>query len=62
MKIMVVAGVDLKGEKAPDCIIGQVLIDDEGKILHVHHKTVLWDYEYTCKIDQLSSCSWSRVS
>lgn len=47
LKIMVVAGVDMKGEKAPDCIIGQVLIDNDGKILHVHHKTVLWDYEYT---------------
>jgi len=47
LKIIVVAGVDMKGEQSPNCTIGQVLIDADGKLLHVHHKTVLWDYEYT---------------
>lgn len=47
LEIIVVAGVDLRGEKSPDCFIGQVLIDAGGKLLHVHQKTVLWDYEYT---------------
>ncbi|RDW85133.1 hypothetical protein BP6252_02723 [Coleophoma cylindrospora] len=45
--IMIVAGVDMKGEKAPDVHIGQVLIGADGELLHVHYKTVFWDYEYT---------------
>jgi len=45
--IMVAVGVDVRGESAPDVHITQVLIDSDGEILHVHHKTVFWDYEYT---------------
>lgn len=45
--IMAAVGVDLKGEIQPDVYIAQVLIDTTGDILHVHHKTVFWDYEYT---------------
>jgi predicted amidohydrolase len=44
--IMIVAGVDIKSETAPVCYIGQVLIDFDGTVLHIHQKTVLWDYEY----------------
>lgn len=45
--IMIAVGVDLRGETAPDVHIASVLIDAEGEIVHVHHKTVFWDYEYT---------------
>lgn len=45
--VMVAVGVDLKDKKSPDVRIAQLLIGDDGKILHVHHKTVFWDYEYT---------------
>lgn len=45
--IMLAVGVDLRGETAPDVYIAQVLIGADGEILHVHHKTVFWDYEYT---------------
>jgi len=45
--IYAVVGVDLRAETAPDVHIGQVLIGPTGDILHVHHKTVFWDYEYT---------------
>ncbi|KQP57156.1 carbon-nitrogen hydrolase family protein [Agreia sp. Leaf283] len=45
--IHVVIGVDLRAETAPDVNIAQVLIGPTGDILHVHHKTVFWDYEYT---------------
>lgn len=45
--IMVAVGVDLRAETAPDVYITQVLVDSTGEILHVHHKTVFWDYEYT---------------
>ncbi|MFJ6654312.1 nitrilase-related carbon-nitrogen hydrolase [Microbacterium sp. NPDC091313] len=45
--IMAAIGVDLRGESAPDVYIASVLIDADGEILHVHHKTVFWDYEYT---------------
>ncbi|MFB8385709.1 nitrilase-related carbon-nitrogen hydrolase [Microbacterium sp. NPDC055910] len=45
--IMVALGVDLRGENAPDVYITQILIAADGEILHVHHKTVFWDYEYT---------------
>ncbi len=45
--IMVALGVDIRGESFPDVHIAQVLIDIDGEILHVHHKTVFWDYEYT---------------
>lgn len=47
LDIMVAVGVDLRGETAPDVHIASVLIDSTGEILHVHHKTVFWDYEYT---------------
>lgn len=40
-------GVDLRGETAPDVYISSVLIGADGTVLHVHHKHVLWDYEYT---------------
>jgi predicted amidohydrolase len=45
--IMVSIGVDLRASSPPDVHIGVLLIDSTGEILHVHHKTVLWDYEYT---------------
>lgn len=45
--IMVAVGVDVRGVTAPDVHIASVLIDSTGEILHVHHKTVFWDYEYT---------------
>ncbi|MDN3495494.1 carbon-nitrogen hydrolase family protein [Planococcus sp. APC 4015] len=45
--IMIAVGVDLRGETAPDVHIASVLIDADGEIVHVHHKTVFWDYEYT---------------
>lgn len=45
--IMLAVGVDLRGEVAPDVYITQILIGADGEILHVHHKTVFWDYEYT---------------
>jgi len=45
--IMLAVGVDVRGEQAPDVHIASVLIDSTGEILHVHHKTVFWDYEYT---------------
>src|SRR5437868_2374276 len=45
--LMVAVGVDLRGETAPDVHIAQILVDVDGEILHVHHKTVFWDYEYT---------------
>lgn len=44
--LMLAVGVDLRGESEPDTYIGQVLIDSTGELLHVHYKTVLWDYEY----------------
>lgn len=44
--VIVAVGVDLRGETSPDVLIAQILIDSTGDILHVHHKTVLWDYEY----------------
>jgi len=47
LALMVAVGVDLRGANAPDVYIAQVLVDVDGKILHVHHKTVFWDYEYT---------------
>lgn len=45
--IMVVVGIDIRGEREPDVNITSVLIDSTGEILHIHHKTVFWDYEYT---------------
>jgi len=47
LNIMLAIGVDLKGEQSPTVYIAQILIDNDGRILHVHHKTVFWDYEYT---------------
>lgn len=45
--LYVVAGVDVRGDARPDVHIGQVLIGPTGDLLHLHHKTVFWDYEYT---------------
>jgi len=45
--VYVAVGVDLRGETAPDAHIASVLIDADGDVLGVHHKHVLWDYEYT---------------
>jgi len=44
--IMLAVGVDLRGPSAPEAHIAQILIDASGEILHVHRKSVLWDYEY----------------
>lgn len=40
-------GVDLRGQAAPDVNISSILIGPTGDVLHVHHKHVFWDYEYT---------------
>ncbi|HEX3792487.1 MAG TPA: carbon-nitrogen hydrolase family protein [Pseudonocardiaceae bacterium] len=45
--ILVAVGVDLRGEHRPDVHIASVLIGSDGDIIGVHHKHVLWDYEYT---------------
>jgi predicted amidohydrolase len=45
--IYVAVGVDLRAEPAPDVHIASVLIGPDGEIVGVHHKHVLWDYEYT---------------
>ena len=45
--LMAAVGVDIRGAQAPEVHIAQVLIDVNGDLLHVHHKTVFWDYEYT---------------
>ncbi|KAH8646653.1 carbon-nitrogen hydrolase [Xylariales sp. PMI_506] len=45
--IIVVAGVDVRGQTKPDCHIAQVIISETGELLYTHLKTVLWDYEYT---------------
>ncbi|WP_285731904.1 carbon-nitrogen hydrolase family protein [Nocardiopsis sp. ATB16-24] len=45
--VYVAAGVDLRGENAPDVHICSVLIGPDGQIIGVHRKHVLWDYEYT---------------
>ncbi|KIW00223.1 uncharacterized protein PV09_08263 [Verruconis gallopava] len=46
LNIYIVAGVDLKTATPPNVNIAVVLIGNEGRVLYVHHKTVLWDYEY----------------
>lgn len=47
ISIMVVAGVDLKvKDKPPHVNIAQAVIGADGKLIYVHTKTVLWDYEY----------------
>ncbi|MFV2198561.1 nitrilase-related carbon-nitrogen hydrolase [Nocardiopsis sp. LOL_012] len=45
--VYIAAGVDLRGESAPDVHICSVLIGPDGDVLGVHRKHVLWDYEYT---------------
>lgn len=45
--IWVAAGVDLRGDNAPDVYIGQILIDADGAVVKVHRKHIFWDYEYT---------------
>jgi predicted amidohydrolase len=47
MQMIIVAGVDIRGETKPTCHIGQVIISEKGAVLDTHLKTVLWDYEYT---------------
>ncbi|KAK9425597.1 putative CN hydrolase domain-containing protein [Seiridium unicorne] len=47
VKIIVVAGVDIKGKTKPECNIAQIIISENGQLLYTHLKTVLWDYEYT---------------
>ena len=42
-----VVGVDMSEDAKPVVRITSVLIGPDGAILHVHHKTVFWDYEYT---------------
>ncbi|WP_162598801.1 carbon-nitrogen hydrolase family protein [Nocardioides gilvus] len=42
-----VVGVDLSEDPKPVVRIASVLIGPDGTIIHVHHKTVFWDYEYT---------------
>ncbi len=42
-----VVGVDIRGAQSPDVHIASLLLGPDGEILHVHHKTVFWDYEYT---------------
>jgi predicted amidohydrolase len=45
--IMVVAGVDIKvPDKPPHVNIAQVVIGADGELIYIHHKAVLWDYEY----------------
>ena len=45
--VYAVVGVDLSEDPKPTVRIASVLIGPGGDILHVHHKTVFWDYEYT---------------
>jgi predicted amidohydrolase len=45
--LYMVVGIDFRGDEKPTVLIGQFLFAPTGEILHVHHKTVLWDYEYT---------------
>lgn len=45
--IHAVVGVDMSEDVKPIVRIASVLIGPDGDILHVHHKTVFWDYEYT---------------
>merc|ERR1740121_9793 len=40
-------GIDYRAEAKPDVYVGQILFAPNGEIMHVHNKTVLWDYEYT---------------
>eukprot|EP00929_Paragymnodinium_shiwhaense_P002494 TRINITY_DN102755_c0_g1_i1.p1 TRINITY_DN102755_c0_g1~~TRINITY_DN102755_c0_g1_i1.p1 ORF type:complete len:607 (+),score=114.71 TRINITY_DN102755_c0_g1_i1:99-1919(+) len=47
LKMYLVVGIDFRGEDKPTVIIGQFLFGPTGEVLHVHRKTVLWDYEYT---------------
>ncbi|MDX6744064.1 carbon-nitrogen hydrolase family protein [Actinocorallia sp. A-T 12471] len=45
--VYVAAGVDLRGDASPVVHIGSVLVGPDGALVGVHHKHVLWDYEYT---------------
>lgn len=45
--IHAVVGVDVSEDPKPVVRIASVLIGPDGEIIHVHHKTVFWDYEYT---------------
>ncbi|MFC6153717.1 carbon-nitrogen hydrolase family protein [Nocardioides yefusunii] len=42
-----VVGVDVSEDVKPIVRIASILIGPDGEIIHVHHKTVFWDYEYT---------------
>lgn len=46
-KMYLVVGIDFRGDERPTVHIGQFLFGPTGDIVHVHKKTVLWDYEYT---------------
>lgn len=46
LQIFVVVGVDIKTRESPGCHICVLLIANDGELLYIHHKTVLWDYEY----------------
>ena len=45
--LYVAVGVDVRGSAKPSVHIASVLIGPDGKVVGVHRKTVLWDYEYT---------------
>ncbi|MEO3787520.1 carbon-nitrogen hydrolase family protein [Actinocorallia sp. B10E7] len=45
--VHIAAGVDLRGGDSPTVYIASVLLGPDGGIVGVHHKHVLWDYEYT---------------
>jgi len=47
LAMYLVVGIDYRGDEKPTVYIGQFLFTPSGEIAHVHHKTVLWDYEYT---------------
>lgn len=47
LQLYMAVGVDYRAEAKPDVYVGQVLFAPNGEIMHVHNKTVLWDYEYT---------------
>jgi len=47
LKMYLVIGIDYRGEAKPIVYVGQFLFGPAGDILHIHKKTVMWDYEYT---------------
>jgi predicted amidohydrolase len=66
LNLFIVAGVDIKGEAAPKAHIAVILIGADGELMYVHHKTVLWDYEYGlftpgCKEIEVVQTSIGRI-